>query len=121
MKKNAYKLHAVLVHQGQASGGHYWAYVKRRHTLSTTSMEEIARDKETLVKSREIGEGENIHVRMVEDTGQVYSHTPSNSPKDSPLSESGTNDVSSRIPEEMEQDDSVPCNSNNLSNQGDDI
>ena len=29
MKATPYHLHAVLVHQGQASGGHYWAYVHR--------------------------------------------------------------------------------------------
>ncbi|XP_031568318.1 ubiquitin carboxyl-terminal hydrolase 25-like [Actinia tenebrosa] len=27
MKKVPYRLHAVLVHEGQASGGHYWAYI----------------------------------------------------------------------------------------------
>ena len=30
MCSTRYQLHAVLVHQGQASGGHYWAYVRRR-------------------------------------------------------------------------------------------
>ena len=29
MKRTAYRLHAVLVHQGEASGGHYWAYVRK--------------------------------------------------------------------------------------------
>ncbi len=29
MNTTCYHLHAVLVHQGQASGGHYWAYVKK--------------------------------------------------------------------------------------------
>ena len=29
MNTTPYHLHAVLVHQGQASGGHYWAYIKR--------------------------------------------------------------------------------------------
>lgn len=29
MKATPYHLHAVLVHQGQASGGHYWAYIRR--------------------------------------------------------------------------------------------
>ena len=29
MNRTCYQLHAVLVHQGQASGGHYWAYVKK--------------------------------------------------------------------------------------------
>lgn len=27
MTKNAYHLHAVLVHEGQAASGHYWAYI----------------------------------------------------------------------------------------------
>ena len=30
MCSTCYQLHAVLVHQGQASGGHYWAYVRKR-------------------------------------------------------------------------------------------
>ena len=30
MKKTPYHLHAVLVHQGQASRGHYWAYVRKK-------------------------------------------------------------------------------------------
>ena len=29
MNKVGYNLHAVLVHQGQASRGHYWAYVRK--------------------------------------------------------------------------------------------
>jgi len=29
MNSTCYHLHAVLVHQGQASGGHYWAYVRK--------------------------------------------------------------------------------------------
>lgn len=29
MNTTCYHLHAVLVHQGQASGGHYWAYVRK--------------------------------------------------------------------------------------------
>ena len=29
MNRTCYQLHAVLVHQGQASGGHYWAYVRK--------------------------------------------------------------------------------------------
>ena len=30
MNSTCYHLHAVLVHQGQASGGHYWAYIKKK-------------------------------------------------------------------------------------------
>ena len=37
MNTKAYRLHAVLVHQGQASGGHYWAYIKK--TPSATPSE----------------------------------------------------------------------------------
>ncbi len=29
MNSTCYHLHAVLVHQGQASGGHYWAYIRK--------------------------------------------------------------------------------------------
>ena len=35
MNKTAYHLHAVLVHQGQASGGHYWAYVRKKREKET--------------------------------------------------------------------------------------
>jgi len=31
MTSTPYHLHAVLVHQGQASLGHYWAYVRKNH------------------------------------------------------------------------------------------
>ena len=31
MNSTPYHLHAVLVHQGQASLGHYWAYVRKSH------------------------------------------------------------------------------------------
>ncbi len=31
MNATPYRLHAVLVHQGEASGGHYWAYVRKRY------------------------------------------------------------------------------------------
>ena len=34
MKKTAHH-HAVLVHQGQASGGHYWAYVRKKREKET--------------------------------------------------------------------------------------
>ena len=30
MNSTCYHLHSVLVHQGQASGGHYWAYVRKK-------------------------------------------------------------------------------------------
>ncbi|PIO74516.1 hypothetical protein TELCIR_03468 [Teladorsagia circumcincta] len=29
LKKHGYRLHAVAIHQGQASAGHYWAYVRK--------------------------------------------------------------------------------------------
>ena len=35
MNKTVYHLHAVLVHQGQASGGHYWAYVRKKREKET--------------------------------------------------------------------------------------
>ncbi len=34
MKKTPYHLHAVMVHQGEASGGHYWVYTLKHPTLS---------------------------------------------------------------------------------------
>ena len=33
MNTTVYHLHAVLVHQGQASGGHYWSYVRKPPSL----------------------------------------------------------------------------------------
>ena len=33
MNTTQYHLHAVLVHQGQASGGHYWSYVRKPPSL----------------------------------------------------------------------------------------
>ena len=35
MNSTPYHLHAVLVHQGQASGGHYWAYIRKPPHLRT--------------------------------------------------------------------------------------
>lgn len=37
MKKTPYYLHAVMVHQGEASGGHYWAYIRKHPALSITT------------------------------------------------------------------------------------
>ena len=31
MSRTPYRLHAVLVHQGEASGGHYWAYIRKQY------------------------------------------------------------------------------------------
>lgn len=49
-----YRLHAVLVHEGQANAGHYWAYIydPRQHcwmkyndiTVTKSSWEELVRD-----------------------------------------------------------------------------
>lgn len=36
MNSTPYHLHAVLVHQGQASVGHYWAYVRKNHAFLKT-------------------------------------------------------------------------------------
>lgn len=40
MKDTPYKLHAVLVHQGEASGGHYWAYVRKTYTDDNSIVEQ---------------------------------------------------------------------------------
>ena len=37
MNRTCYQLHAVLVHQGQASGGHYWAYVRKPASTASDS------------------------------------------------------------------------------------
>ena len=37
MNATVYHLHAVLVHQGQASGGHYWAYIRKPPSLHMES------------------------------------------------------------------------------------
>ena len=34
MNKTPYYLHAVMVHQGEASGGHYWAYTRKHPSLT---------------------------------------------------------------------------------------
>lgn len=49
-----YRLHAVLVHEGQASAGHYWAYIYDHSnqrwmkyndiTITESSWEELERD-----------------------------------------------------------------------------
>lgn len=49
-----YQLHAVLVHEGQASGGHYWAYIYSRQsrrwmryndiTVTASSWEELVQE-----------------------------------------------------------------------------
>ncbi|KAI0227169.1 Ubiquitin carboxyl-terminal hydrolase 25 [Lamellibrachia satsuma] len=54
LRKYPYQLHAVLVHEGQAVSGHYWAYIKsRRHdkwlkfndiTVTDATWEELQRE-----------------------------------------------------------------------------
>lgn len=54
LKKLPYRLHAVLVHEGQASGGHYWAYIQDPSqqrwckfndiTVSEVTWEEVSRE-----------------------------------------------------------------------------
>lgn len=49
-----YRLHAVLVHEGQASGGHYWAYIQDPNqqrwckfndiTVSEVTWDEVSRE-----------------------------------------------------------------------------
>lgn len=49
-----YRLHAVLVHEGQANAGHYWAYIYDPHqrcwmkyndiSVTKSSWEELVRD-----------------------------------------------------------------------------
>lgn len=42
MNSAHYQLHAVMVHQGQASEGHYWAYVRPRSTAQSGSDAQVA-------------------------------------------------------------------------------
>nr|XP_005169218.1 ubiquitin carboxyl-terminal hydrolase 25 isoform X8 [Danio rerio] len=54
MMQVPYRLHAVLVHEGQANAGHYWAYIYDRHhqrwmkyndiAVTKSSWEELVRD-----------------------------------------------------------------------------
>lgn len=54
LKKLPYRLHAVLVHEGQASGGHYWAYIQDPNqqrwckfndiTVSEVTWDEVSRE-----------------------------------------------------------------------------
>ena len=53
MNKTAYHLHAVLVHQGQASGGHYWAYVRKKREKETMSAVNETEPLEESTESRE--------------------------------------------------------------------
>ena len=50
MQTTPYRLHAVLVHQGEASGGHYWAYVRKKYEDinggNTTKETAILKEKE---------------------------------------------------------------------------
>ena len=39
MNRTSYRLHSVLVHQGQASRGHYWAYVRKKKTKKKVTRE----------------------------------------------------------------------------------
>ena len=39
MNRTSYHLHSVLVHQGQASRGHYWAYVRKKKTKKKATRE----------------------------------------------------------------------------------
>ena len=41
MNSTCYQLHAVMVHQGEASEGHYWAYVRLRSTAVAGSGETV--------------------------------------------------------------------------------
>ena len=53
-QKVPYRLHAVLVHEGQANAGHYWAYIYDPHqrrwmkyndiSVTKSSWEELVRD-----------------------------------------------------------------------------
>ncbi|MCQ4187884.1 hypothetical protein FK515_30490, partial [Klebsiella pneumoniae] len=52
--KVPYRLHAVLVHEGQANAGHYWAYIYDHHqnrwmkyndiSVTKSTWEELERD-----------------------------------------------------------------------------
>ncbi|XP_011404322.2 PREDICTED: ubiquitin carboxyl-terminal hydrolase 28-like isoform X1 [Amphimedon queenslandica] len=72
MNRTSYHLHSVLVHQGQASRGHYWAYVRKKKTkkrkatremgiqasyLDDEQTEEEGVDKSSSEEKREEGEG----------------------------------------------------------------
>lgn len=66
MNTTRYHLHAVLVHQGQASGGHYWSYVRKPPSLHV----------ETTPTSQATP---TVEVTEVTETGTKLSRTVSNS------------------------------------------
>ena len=47
MNSTLYHLHAVLVHQGQASGGHYWSYVRKPPSLHFETPPTVSQAKPT--------------------------------------------------------------------------
>lgn len=64
MNKTAYQLHAVLVHQGQASRGHYWAYVRKKKNSNSKEIEDKTDPLEMSQEETKDGEEEK---RIVEE------------------------------------------------------
>ena len=80
MNSTPYHLHAVLVHQGQASGGHYWAYIRRwgnplikrqiNETTTTTVLHDQSHDTAT-----EAVEGQGSQPPVVEQRVDITPQT----------------------------------------------
>lgn len=61
MNSTPYYLHAVMVHQGQASGGHYWAYTRRHPSLSLAMPTPIPAPSPSSFQSQGVG-GDSVSV-----------------------------------------------------------
>ena len=87
MKRTPFYLHSVMVHQGEASGGHYWAYTRKHPSLSLVPIRQSPRSDDVSgnnsVDKTSSGEGESSEKKVVGDlsaqtgqTGLIY-HTRS--------------------------------------------
>lgn len=97
MNATPYHLHAVLVHQGQASGGHYWAYIRRiyspylkRRQRTGSGSHDMSRDQshdlpgdvalESRSESEDQGASESVETRVAEITPQTGQTSGQGSP-----------------------------------------
>lgn len=99
MNSTPYHLHAVMVHQGQASGGHYWAYTRRQPSLSipapgscSTQSHDTSEESSTSVSGEGCGQergGEGLeetpeartNYRTQLETGEMYTDCAQQSPE----------------------------------------
>ena len=100
MKSVAYQLHAVLVHQGQASGGHYWAYVRK--TSQTTCASTVDKQARNSEHEQECDRDSSREGPRVPSEGST---PPLESMSQSPSQSVGTAAVTGRPSKEEEEDE----------------